>query len=371
MNKLKLSNLIFLISFLVMISLPFMFTNTVKDKRTKTENRVLNQFPIVFGSNGKLQKNSISHFERWINDNIGFRENAIRLATTTYYRLFNEMGTKITLKGKDDWMFYYTDKILEDYQNINLPDNDTVKIYADKYLKSYEYSKSKGIPYVGFLALDKKTIYPENYPDSIKKTPNISRRELLENYINENSDMPFVNPYDRLIKAKDNYTVYSPRIDTSHWNIMGAFIGYKMLMEEVSKHLPDVNLVTEDDFNIEEIETTSKFMDTLTISEIDYDFESKTYENIYFDTSFKVNNVKDKRNFRVINELNKDLPKALIMGDSYFYMNSMMLKFLGQSFSEVIFINNQNIDKSEEYIDMFNPDIVITEYVERVMFRNP
>ena len=36
----------------------------------------------------------------------------------------------------------------------------------------------------------------------------------------------------------------------SHWNQYGAFIGYTALMEEVKKHIPNIKILTEKDFNI-------------------------------------------------------------------------------------------------------------------------
>ncbi|MGL5973127.1 MAG: hypothetical protein ACRCZK_05420 [Oscillospiraceae bacterium] len=359
-----------------MIILPFIFTNTISNKKSITENRSLSQFPSFFDENGDLEKGISISFENWINDNIGFRNFFSQATIALEYIVFKQSGQSNIIRGKDDWLYYASPKILEDYQNTKLPNEKKIKYYADKYLKTYEHSKAKNIPFIGYLALDKKTIYPENYPDSIKKVSNISRKSLLENYINENTEINFITPYEQLISAKSKgETVFSNRLDRSHWNIMGEFIGYKVLMEEVKKSFSDIIVLDENDFNIYRKELTASYYNSLTISELGYVFDENFKNNSYIDNSIFDNNfppIQYKNDSslvvrRHINPDNQNAPKALIMGDSYVYQK-MLDFFLTNSFSEIIFIHNKNIENVESYIAAVNPDIVITQFVERSLF---
>ncbi|MGL5973128.1 MAG: hypothetical protein ACRCZK_05425 [Oscillospiraceae bacterium] len=376
MIKTKISNIIFIILFISMLFIPILLINRDENAISLTENRALNKLPDFFDDSGKFIKSSLSQIEPWINDNIGFRDFFSQANIALEYTSFGQSGQSNVIRGKNDWLYYTSQKILEDYQNINLPNEEKLKQYANKYIKAYEHSKIKNIPFIGYLALDKKTIYPENYPDAIKKVSNISKRDLLETYINENTNMNFLIPYDQLISAKNNgETVYSERIDNAHWNLMGEFVGYQVLMEEVKKSFQDINILDKDDFNISRKEFTVPYYKFLTISELGYifdeNFENSSYiDNNIFDENFPHIQYKNDAGLvvnRHINPNNQNAPRALIMGDSYIYQK-MLSFFLTNSFSEIIFIHNSNIENVESYIDAVNPDITIIQFVERSLF---
>jgi hypothetical protein len=61
---------------------------------------------------------------------------------------------------------------------------------------------------------------------------------------------------------------------------------------------------------------------------------------------------------------NKNLPKLLIFGDSYCY--NFQLPLIAESFSQVVFIHTENIDKFQSLVDYYKPDLVIYENVERM-----
>src|SRR5690606_16600111 len=100
----------------------------------------------------------------------------------------------------------------------------------------------KGVSFYLALIPDKKTVYPENYPDTILQDGNISKMDMITDYLNDKTDVKVINMTSALIKAKEDAVVYSPRVDNAHWNNYGAMIGYRELISEIQKDYKDVNL---------------------------------------------------------------------------------------------------------------------------------
>lgn len=215
------------------------------------------------------------------------------------------------------------------------------------------------------LNLDKKTIYPENYPNTIKKVGHVSRTDMIEEYFSKDTSLNFFTPQEALIKAKEKATVYSPNYDNAHWNYYGSFIGYLELMNKVKKYYPNVKILSWEDYNITKYNRKTKIYNSISFSEEDYGLNYTKQP-----TSVRTYGLLDNLNLTYSNEAytysnsNKALPKALIVGDSYFY--GFLIPQFAESFSELTFIHADNIDRLQSFVDLVHPDIVIYENVERM-----
>ncbi|SEC12693.1 hypothetical protein [Paenibacillus sp. GP183] len=361
----RVFNIIMVILFALLISTPLIFINKTTGKVSIAENRVLSGFPNFTVSN-KLNTHFNKEFESWFNDNLGFRDNFVKWNTIIQYKLFGKLTKSDTLIGKDQWLYYVTPDIIKDYQHLNLPSNSQLNQWTNALDRINKYLGDKHIPFITMINLDKKTIYPEHYPDSILKIGDISRTDILEKYITQNTTIDFFTPKNALINAKPEATVYSPRYDNGHWNNYGAFIGYQELMKKVKNYLPNVNLLTWEDFDISRYDRETKIYNAVSFTESDYSFKFKKTSNVT-----KIEGIFDDLNLTYSNlsyrfeNKNKKLPKALILGDSYFY--GFLIPDLAESFSELTFIHTDNIDKIESFISLVNPDIVIYENAERML----
>lgn len=361
----KLFNILMVVGFIITITVPLITVNFSKGRISIAENRTLASFPAFKTSDGKLNTQFINEFENWFNDNLGFRDKLVMSNTKLQYDLFGTLTKTDTMIGKENWLYYITPEILEDYQQLNLPDGNKLTSWGNSLEEINQYLKSKGIPFITMLNLDKKTIYPEYYPDTIKKVGHVSKREVLEEYLLKNTSIDFFTPEDALKSAKSKVNVYSPRFDNAHWNYYGAFIGYQELMKKVEGYYPNVKVLSWNDYNISKYTRETKIYNAVTFSEEDYALNynkesssTQTY-GLFDNFNLKYNNVAYS-----FNNSNKDLPKALILGDSYFY--GLLIPQLAESFSELTFIHSDNIDQLQTFVELIDPDIVIFENVERM-----
>ncbi len=354
----KINNLFILIVFVLIIYLPLILSDKVGGKVSENENRVLATFPNILVGSGLR-----SGFESWINDNIGFREQAIQLNTYIRYNIFNTDPTSDTLRGKDGWLFYYTADIIKDFQHLNIPDKKKLNEQMRGYKALKEYLDKQNIPLLVVLIPDKKTVYPEYYPSGILQTKNESRSSVIEQEF-KNSGFDFLYLLPELLDAKKDNHVYYSKIDNAHWNSYGKFIGYKAIMERVKKYFPDIKTLNFNDFSIN-MDKRSGNIGGIEVEELEHYFMPKyipsaelSGDDYWKDKSLLYEHIRYKN-------INDELPKLLIIGDSYFYLEPT-LSFFAESFSETVFIHNHESNKISDYVNIVQPDIVIYETVERM-----
>lgn len=136
------------------------------------------------------------------------------------------------LLGKEGYLFYKTEidgKPLHDYMGINLySDEDLAKIAAN-LTQMRDYFAEEGIEFYVTGIPNKEIVYERYMPDTIVKPGKISKSEQVANYIWENTDLTYVYPKEELIEASYEYPVYYS--SDTHWNQIGAFIGFQEIYE--------------------------------------------------------------------------------------------------------------------------------------------
>ncbi len=360
----KIINILFLVIFIICISLPLLNVNLVPGRVSSSENRKLADFPKLYSHDDKVNLNINEDFENWFNDNLGFRDEINIINTKLQYHLFGKLTKTDALLGKDGWIYYITPEIIKDYQNLNLPDEKQLNYWSTSLNNIKLFLDQRDISFLSMLVLDKKTIYPEYYPDTIYKVGNKSRTDMLVEYITSKTNIEFFTPKDALIKAKEEAILYSPRVDQGHWNEYGAFIGYQELMKKVSKYIPGVKILTFDDFAVDQYINQSSIYNAIPIEETSYKFNLKAKTANLVPDKLSGLDLKQPYNCHYyVNDI-KSYPKALVFGDSYF--TPIVAPWLAESFSETAFIHTSNINRLYELTETLSPDIVIFEQVERM-----
>ncbi|MCP1137545.1 hypothetical protein NKT34_30250 [Paenibacillus polysaccharolyticus] len=360
----RLVNFFLLTMFMLIISVPLLTVNKTSGLVSTAENRVLASFPDL-SINGKINTHFISQFESWFNDNLGLRDKLVMANTAAEYQLFEKLTKTDTLVGKNNWLYYVTPEIIKDYQNLNLPSDDRLEEWNTSLNRVSKFLDKKNIPFIVMLNMDKKTIYPENYPESIKKVGDISRTEMISKYFNDNGEFSFFTPKEALLKAKKNEIVYSQNYDNAHWNYYGSFIGYMELMKQIRKFIPEIDSLSLEDFTISPYQRESKVYNTVPFSEKDYNLiykKDRTAVESDSNELQQLNLIYSETTHEYINK-KKDLPVGLIIGDSYLYQYN--LPDLAESFSKLVFVHNENVDKIESLVNVVRPDVVVYETVER------
>lgn len=358
----KISNIIFSLVFILLLTLPFFFSNFEKNVKSEIDNEYLPE----------LETKSVNDFvesaETYLDKRIGFRSELLELYQQMNDKLFSEMEHPIHMYGKDGHMFYKADLYINDYQHLNL-DADWAKGFAEGIKSFQDYSESKDKTFIYMLLPDKKTIYGEYFPDGYNVLGEESRTDQVLSFLDENN----VNYYwakDRMLKGKESMLVNNKKYDITHWNENGTFIVLQELFEKLRESHPEIKPLDINDF-----EVTEEIMEKLANS----DFVINEAVPLY---TPKENNAVLDRSWREThktifpgeqihyfsyhyNPQNEDKPRILVIHDSYLAEKE---KFFTGSFGEVFFIHRYNIynlELFEYYVDHIDPDIIVYENPER------
>ena len=112
--KKKLTNLIFIFAFMACLIIPAVFIKTKEMQISNIDNKLLTEWP---GLDFTLSNKDI--VEAYVDDRIGFRENAIEAYTELNDKLFHVMVHPLFMYGKDGHIFYKDPDYIAAYQRLN------------------------------------------------------------------------------------------------------------------------------------------------------------------------------------------------------------------------------------------------------------
>lgn len=354
--------LIVIIFFAVLI-LPVLESDKMGGALSPNENRYLAKFPTVINENNQIADGLKNGFEAWLKDNLGGRQNLIRLNKTINYRLFGELGFSgyRVINGPNGWLFYAPDPEIKYITNSFVPD-DAVKMSIKSSFESIaEELKDSGTSLVVGMWPPKFNVYPEELPSSVRLVDSYSAAEAIDDELKTASGFSYASPFDELVSKKSTFPTYSRAVDIGHWNQYGAFIGYSALMEAVKEHFPDLRILTEEDFSITEIERELKTDWGFASKETDLHYEPKFTRKAIEDAGFfdRINFVSKDiwKSYRYFQNPDTTLPKAILVGDSYVWQ--FLLQNMAESFSELIFIHYLDLDQVNYLTTIVEPDVVM------------
>lgn len=356
--------LITIVLFMAMLLVPFVLSDFKGGKVSTVENRTLSTYPDMDRQTYEEWAELPSQFEDWIDDNIGGRSEMLTAKTTLYYHVFQE-STKTNVRlGKNQWIYYAPPFLLDDFTGLNLYSDQALESEADNFLAIDEFLKARGIPMQTFLFPDKKTVYSENYPNGIIPAA-YTRSDQLTEYLNEHTDLDFFYLKEYFLEKKENGFVYSPRVDDSHWNRYGAYLGYLYMAEQIKEYLPTIKILR--NAHLQPYTARGLFYGVVPIQEEDMHILTGKEDSYVEDSSYIQTYPFSKYKFvngqasHFINE--GESHKILILRDSY--ANSFY-RFFAESFGEVILCNYRDFEFMLQYIDIVDPDIVLFTYPERM-----
>ena len=107
--------------------------------------------------------------------------------------------------------------------------NEHVSIYQ-KYSSALDERK---IPFLYVIVPGKENVYPEYLSDEITITHQPRSREQLVTSLSKKSNFPTLDLTKTLLHAKKKKQIYFK--NDTHWNQMGAYVGYVQIMQELQK----------------------------------------------------------------------------------------------------------------------------------------
>lgn len=361
MKTVKVLNTIITVLFIAMISLPLIFADFEGGKVSAAENRYLASFPEVVKDGSFVFQPSA--FDSWINDNVGGRTYAQKIESKLSYQLSHTHKNDI-VEGKDQWLYLIPEYDMPEYTNTALPTAEGIELLCNGYERIAAMLNENNIGFVLAMYPRKYHIYPEFMPSSIHPVSDTTAFELIATKLSNSATLNFANPFDELIAAKEDRLTYSKAHDASHWNNYGAFIGYQVLMSQVQKVIPNIKILTEDDFIISEVGIDTVYNNGFSTSETDLVYELKNNQAVSdkdYLAQIGFHGTDQWRSYNYYRNNDMSLPKAIIIGDSFTWM--FQLENIAQSFSELVFIHFNDLNELNFLITQISPDIVIAPFL--------
>ena len=357
-KRFNLHNLLFIAVFMLCIILPAIFINTKSMQISNIDNKLLTEWP---GFDPTLSNRD--EVEAYVDDRIGFRESAIEAYTELNDKLFHVMVHPLFMYGKEGQIFYKDPTYIAGYQRMNT-DKEYLATFVDFIKQTSDYLDKKNISFLYFLCPDKKSIYPEYFPDSIHVNEN---NQSLIDYMKESldaSNVDYIIPDEELRAAKENQVVYNKLYDATHWNEDGAFIGHMLIDEKIQQSFDDVKPLTKDDYikSMEHVDTldVAKFTIDEDIPHYALGYDTSSDMTMYLHDDMEL--VDNTFYSHFTNPECENGKVLLVFCDSYF---GNYHKFYQNRFREVYFVHWHNYKYLQYYVNLFFPDMVIFETAER------
>lgn len=270
------------------------------------------------------------------------------------------------IAGKDGYKFLVNYNSMDDYRNVHPFAKETMDSIGLQVTANQRFLDSLGIKYYVVIMPTKPRIYPEYLPDYVKKAGPTRRLDQLKAYFaKHNPSLNLIDLTDTILDSKPQGDLYFK--GDSHWNELGAFIGYTKLMQVIKKDFPEIPVRTFDEFDKKMGQESDLDLDKVLGKDITYSepaikllpkFQTSVIEMPH---QYPIPEIKKKNTSFVISQGNRRGKRKLIMFRDSF--SASLTPFMAESFDRSIFIWKYPIDR--DFILKEKPDIVVQQFVER------
>ena len=359
----KISNIIVIISFFVIITVPQILFGFLKSSipQDTSENRKLAEKPVFDLKNIDTYSTG---YENYYNDNLPFRGIIRNVWTNFNFYILNESTTSQVLIGKNDgdisssWLFFQDEtegsNSVKDAQGILTLSGEELEQIKENINKNTTELENRNIKVLYAIIPNKANLYKEKLPNNITIYKEENRFDKLEKYLEEKEIKNFIYLKDALLNAKEINDVYYKQ-DT-HWNNFGAFIGFKEILNQIEEgyNTFEYNMeISEEKLMDKDLAQMSGIKNVLKDKEITIEFAPNiTYWETVFETENKI----------VITQSdNAPIHKTLfVVGDSF---RTAIIPYFSKVYSKVVYMHR--CDYGSYMLDHYQPDIIVFQLLER------
>lgn len=231
-------DIIFLLIFFILLCIPF--SHIDNSEKSTTENRYLAKAP-VFIKKKKLNLDYGKDFNNWFNDRFNTRKHAIS-ANTILKCMINSKNCRngeVTFDKKHNLL--YREFNFWGMKPIDGNKEEILQTYVTNLNKLQDYCNKNNIG-LYFLIVPRACDYFDfDMTDKRKYTANPAD-EVID-YIKTNTDLKIIYPKKEMAEANKITPVFFKT--DHHWTKKGAYTGYSVLIKEIQKNYPDVNMLDE------------------------------------------------------------------------------------------------------------------------------
>lgn len=304
-------------------------------------------------------------FDEYYNDHAPFRRVIKDAWTGLNYTALGDSTTENVVVGKNNgssgseaWLFYSKssdNNPVASVQGIVEHSDDIVKKIDSSIKSTTDELRKKGIDYYFFIAPNKENIYREYLPDNVAIFGEKSKDEKLIDRL-KISNKNIIYGKEEIMNAKDVGQLYYKQ-DT-HWNNLGAFYGFKALMQSIEPEFKDYEYkleYTEPKVHNRDLARFLGMRNYFTDVDAIIRYREKSTVQISAESEG------DKEVKISVNDKPAVDKTLMVIGDSY---RSAMLPYLQKVYRKVVSVSRAG-GYEKPFIEKYQPDVVIMEAVER------
>ena len=340
-----------------------------RDAPAQFENRKIAALPAM-PSTWVALRDYPARFDAFFDDRFGMRGPLVRLDHWARAIVFAVSPVPKVLIGKAGWLYFRGEdaKAFDRwYRGSEAIGDAAIAALRIELLQRQAFLASRGIPFLVVVVPEKYSIYPEFLPDWAVARAARTPFDRIVTALAGDTELHFVDLRAALRAAKGSQRLYYQT--DSHWNYLGASVGYAAFMPEVTKLLPGLSIAA--------------VMRPPYIAGVDY-YSGDLAQMLGLPAQFREDDIAPLGKILATPESrcaqldaaasgpgvesfvyrcpNPPLFTALIYRDS---MGIPLQPMLAENFSRSTFVTSAQLDAA--LVDRLNPDIVIEELVERTL----
>lgn len=352
---------LYVILFFLVCSLPLVGM-AMGHESPNLEKRTLAQAPSLIVE-GQVNLEATSQFDDYYADQFAFRSYLVSAYHQLNQRVLGQSGSSKVISGRSGWLFFQ--ETLADFLASPLLSDTEMRRLAVTLSLQKEYLRNKGIDFYFMVAPNKNSVYGEFMPKRLSPVhpDNNLNRWLASPHAQAVSTIDLLTPLKSA--ARTAQTPLYHQTDT-HWNNLGARIGFQNMMRVLSNHQ---TAFTFDDLESKEAVIRKDWPGDLAI--MLYPSGVDPENQYYFDLP---QNYRTKRPMRSLEDLmiqtnlfssgvtsySAAQKKVWMFRDSF---ANALIPFMANTFGEVTF--SREIPYNYSSIDKTTADIVVLQIVER------
>lgn len=309
-------------------------------------------------------------FKYWFGENFGFRQWFIQFHGKLKKEGFGTSPSTKVMLGKDDWLYYRDEMVFEDYRNLYPFDDAGLQQWLDLLQTRQTFCEERNIAYLFTISPNKPTMYPEFLPSGWEPLDRPNRLNQLQTAVD--AKLPQVAMIDVRPALKRHKTNHGPlyfKSDT-HWNEMGAYVGYLEIMTALQKRFPELQLIPIDQIKV--AEETGNGGDLARMMGLKFSTEERMRTPQFPETRNIVREKDGTPLTVVVKDVLKgeeglvtlcaagEIESAVIIHDSF---GQALIPLLARHFQRATFVWSNSFDKT--LVDKERPTVVIQQLVER------
>ncbi|MDR3460448.1 MAG: alginate O-acetyltransferase [Verrucomicrobiae bacterium] len=297
-------------------------------------------------------KNYFAGLESYFNDHFGYRTRLIHWHNNWKYLLFRDKIGSDVIVGRDDWLFYTADGMVDHYRGVRQFTTQDLLDWETLLEQRRDWLARRGIQYIFIVAPDKQTIYSETLPAWMTKVRPNTKLDQFFAWMRAHSTVDVLDLRPALRDARRIAPTYY-KTDT-HWNLFGGFIACQEIIKNLSKQQPALEPLSLDSFEQENRPASGGDLVDL----LGLDINEITEDNNILLTPKAILPALEMS--ATLTKNPKAAGIAVVFHDSF---GTAMKPFLGYAFGKVIYLGQHELDPAS--IQREQPSIVISEIVER------